>query len=125
MEESRIKKHVTLVGAIQISFSMLGLLGAFVVFVALSFARSQVGDDETGRMVLGILSGVVPLFIGSLSAMGLVAGIGLLEYKSWARYLAIIVSALDCLAMPFGTIYGVYALWVLMKDETKNLFNKN
>src|SRR5512133_397408 len=109
MEESKLKKHVTLVGAIQISFSMLGLLGAFVVFVALSFARSQVGDDETGRMVLGILSACVPLFIGTLSTIGLVGGIGLLAYKPWARYLVIIVSALDCLAMPFGTIYGVYA----------------
>jgi hypothetical protein len=124
MEESKLKKHVTLVGAIQISFSMLGLLGAFVVFFALSFARGQVGDDEAGRMVLGILSASVPLLIGTLSTLGLVGGIGLLAYKPWARILVMIVSALDCLAMPFGTIYGVYALWVLLKDETIKLFNK-
>jgi hypothetical protein len=124
MEESKLKKHVTLVGAIQISFSILGLIGAFVVFFALSFARGQVGDDEAARMALGILSGILPLVLGSLSVLGMVGGIGLLAYKPWARYILIIVSALDCLAMPFGTIYGVYALWVLLKDETVKLFNK-
>jgi len=124
MEESKLKKHITLVGAIQISFSLLGLLGAFIVYFALSFARGQAGDDENARMVLGILSGSVPLFIGSLSAAGMAGGIGLLAYKSWARYLMIIVSALECLAMPFGTIYGVYALWVLMKEDTVRLFTR-
>jgi len=124
MEESKLKKHVTLVGAIQISFSILGLIGAFVVFFALSFARGQVGDDEAARMALGILSGILPLVLGSLSVLGMVGGIGLLAYKPWARYILIIVSALDCLAMPFGTIYGVYALWVLLKDETVKLFSK-
>lgn len=124
MEESKLKKHVTLVGAIQISFSILGLIGALVVFFALSFARGQVGDDETARMALGILSGILPLVLGSLSVLGMVGGIGLLAYKPWARYILIIVSALDCLAMPFGTIYGVYALWVLLKEDTVKLFNK-
>ena len=32
-----MKKHVTLVGAIQICFSILGLIGALVVFFALHF----------------------------------------------------------------------------------------
>lgn len=124
MEESKLKKHITLVGAIQISFAILGLLGAVVVFFALSFARGQVGDDETGKMVLGYLSVSLPLLIGFLSILGLVGGIGLLAYKPWARYLVIIVSALGCLNIPLGTIYGVYALWVLMKDDTIKLFAK-
>ena len=118
-----MKKHVTLVGAIQISFSILGLIGAFIVFFALSFARSQVGDDDTGRMVLGFLSVGLPLLIGFMSTLGLVGGIGLLAYRSWARYLVIVVSALGCLNIPFGTLKGAYAFWVLMQDETIILFN--
>ncbi len=124
MDESKLKKHLTLVGAIQISFSLLGLLGAFIVFFSLSFARGQAGDDENARMVLGILSATVPLVIGSVSTVGLVGGIGLLAYKRWARYVMIIVAAFECLAMPFGTIYGIYALWFLMKDETIRRFNE-
>jgi hypothetical protein len=124
MEESKMKKHVTLVGAIQIGFATLGLIAAIVVFFVLSFARDQVGDDETGRMVVGFLSVSLPLFLGFFSTLGLVGGIGLLAYKAWARYLVIVISAIGCLNIPFGTLKGVYALWVLMQDETIKLFNK-
>lgn len=124
MEELRMKKHVTLVGAIQIGFSILGLIGAFAVFFALSFARGQVGDDETAQMVLSFLSISLPLLIGVISTLGLVGGIGLLTYKPWARSIVIVVSALGCLNIPFGTLKGVYAIWVLMQNETIKLFNK-
>jgi uncharacterized membrane protein len=124
MEESKMKKHVTVVGAIQIGFSILGLIGAVTVFFALNFARGQVGDDETGKMVLRYLSVSLPLLIGFLSTLGLVGGIGLLTYKTWARYLVIVVSALGCLNIPFGTAKGIYAFWVLFQDETIKFFNK-
>ena len=118
-----MKKHVTVVGAIQIGFSILGLIGAVIVFFALTFARGQVGDDETGKTVLLFLSISLPLLIGFISTLGLVGGIGLLAYKSWARYLVIVVSALGCVNIPFGTLKGIYALWALLQDDTVKLFN--
>ena len=124
MEDSKMKKHVTVVGAIQIGFGALGLIGAVAVFFALNFARSQVGDDEVANGVLKLLSVSVPLLIGFLSTLGLVGGIGLFTYQSWARYLVIVVSALGCLNIPIGTLKGVYALWVLLQDETVMLFDK-
>jgi hypothetical protein len=124
MEASNMKKHVTVVGAIQIGFSIIGLIGAMVVFFVMNFAKGQVGDDETARVVLMFLSVSIPLLIGFISALGLVGGIGLMAYKPWARYLVMVVSALGCLNIPFGTIKGVYALWVLLQDETFKLFNK-
>jgi membrane-associated HD superfamily phosphohydrolase len=122
MEDSRMKKHVTVVGAIQIGFAILGLIGAVVVFFALSFARSQVNGDETGEIVLRFLSVSIPLLLVFLSTLGLVGGIGLLAYKPWARYLVIVVAALGCLNIPIGTLKGVYFLWVLLQDETVKLF---
>jgi hypothetical protein len=122
MENSKMKKHVTLVGSIQIGFAVLGLMAAVAIFVALTFARGFAGDDNVGQMVLRFLSISLPLLIGFLSAVGLVGGIGLLSYKPWARYLVIIVSALGCLNIPFGTVKGVYCLWVLLQDETIKLF---
>ncbi len=117
-----MKKHVTVVGAIQIGFAILGLIGAVVVFFALSFARSQVNGDETGEIVLRFLSISIPLLLVFLSTLGLVGGIGLLAYKPWARYLVIVVAALGCLNIPIGTLKGVYFLWVLLQDETVKLF---
>jgi hypothetical protein len=124
MENSKMNKHVTVVGCIQIGFSVLGLMGAVAIFVALSFARGFVENDEVGHMVLRFLSISLPVLIGFLSTLGLVGGIGLLVYKPWARYLVIVVSALGCVNIPFGTIKGVYSIWVLLQDETIKLFTK-
>lgn len=122
MDENRMKKHVTVVGAIHIGFGILGLVGALVVFFVLSFARQMVVDDEVGTMVLKFLSLSLPILIGFLSTIGLVGGIGLLTYHSWARYLIMVVAAIGCLNIPIGTLKGVYSFWVLLQDETIKLF---
>jgi len=122
MEDSKMKKHVTVVGAIHIGFGILGLIGAVAAFFALNFARGFVEGEEIPSMVLGFLSASVPILIGFLSTLGLVGGIGLLSYMSWARYLVIVVAALGCLNIPIGTLKGVYSLWVLLQDETIKLF---
>ncbi len=123
MESSKMKKHVTIVGSIQIGFSTIGIIAAAAVFIAVSFARAFVGDDDVAQTVLRFISVSVPVLIGSLSLLGLIAGIGLLVYKPWARYVVIILSILDCVNIPFGTAKGIYSVWVLIQDETVLLFN--
>lgn len=123
MESSKMKKHVTVVGSIHIGFGILGLMAAVVVLVALSFARAFVGDDDVAQTVLGFLSVSIPILVGAISALGLIAGIGLLIYKPWARYLVIILSIIDCINIPIGTAIGIYSIWVLIQDDTVKLFN--
>jgi hypothetical protein len=124
MEESnKMKKHVTVVGAIHIGFGFIGLIGALAAFFALNFAKGVVGNEEVPSMVLGFLSVSVPLLIGFLSTLGLVGGIGLLSFQPWARYLIMVVAAIGCINIPIGTLKGVYSLWVLLQDETIKLFN--
>ena len=119
-----MKKHVTVVAAIQIGFAILGLILAVIIFFVMNLARGQVGDDNTGRMVLGFLSVSLPILFGFLSTLGLVGGIGLLAYRPWARYIVMVVSALGCLNIPIGTLKGVYSLWVLLQDDTIKLFEQ-
>ncbi len=70
MEESnRMKKHVTVVGAIHIGFGLLGLIGALAAFFALNFARGVVGNEEIPSLVLRFLSVSIPLLIRSSSAI--------------------------------------------------------
>jgi hypothetical protein len=124
MEDTKMRKHVVVVGAIHIGFGFIGLIGAVAVFVALRFAKGFVGGEDIPQMVLSFLSVSLPLLIGFLSTLGLVGGIGLLSFQSWARYLIIVVAALGCLNIPIGTLKGVYSLWVLLQDETIKLFEK-
>jgi hypothetical protein len=125
MEDSKMKKHVTVVGAIHIGFGLVGLILALGAFFALNFAKNMVGGDEVPTMVLGFLSVSVPILVGFLSTIGLIGGIGLLSYQPWARYLVIVVAALGCLNIPIGTLKGVYSLWVLLQDETVKMFEPN
>jgi len=119
-----MKKHVTIVGALHIGFGILGLIGAVAIFFALNFAKGFVTGDEIPTLVLGFLSLSLPLLVGFMSTLGLVGGIGLLTFQSWARYLVIVVAALGCLNIPIGTLKGVYSLWVLLQDETIKLFER-
>jgi len=124
MEDSKMKKHVVVVGAIHIGFGFLGLIIAAGVFFILNFAREMVGGEEIPEMILGFLSVSVPLLVGVMSTLGLIGGIGLLNFQPWARYLVIVVAALGCLNIPIGTLKGVYSLWVLLQDETMKLFER-
>ena len=123
MENSKMRKHVTAVGSIQIGFSVLGLMGAVAISVALTFARGFVEDDDVAQTVLRFISISLPLMIGIISTLGLIGGIGLLVYKNWARYLVLVIAALGCVNIPIGTALGIYSIWVLVQDETVTLFN--
>lgn len=122
MEESKMKKHVTVVGALQIGFSILWIIGAIVIYFVLSFAKGMIGTDEIAIKVLGFIGIFLPIFIGTIAMLGLIGGIALLSYKQWGRILTIIVSALGCFNIPIGTLVGVYSIWVLMQDDTVKLF---
>ncbi len=125
LKDSKMRKHVTVVGAIHIGFGLLGLICALAVFFLLNFAKGFVSGEEIPTIVLGFLAASLPLLIGFLSTLGLVGGIGLIALKSWARYLIIVVAALGCLNIPIGTLKGVYSLWVLLQDDAIKLFNNN
>ncbi|HBZ22015.1 MAG TPA: hypothetical protein DEO60_12860, partial [Bacteroidales bacterium] len=68
-DTNKMRKHVTVVGAIHIGFGFIGLILAMGAFFALNFAKGVVGNDEIPSMVLGFLSVSVPLLIGFLSTL--------------------------------------------------------
>jgi len=123
MEEIKMKRHVTVVGILRIVLSSLGLLGAILIYFLMNFAKGFVGNEEIAVTVLTFIGTAVPIFIGSISLLGIAGGIGVLAYKNWARIIVLIVSVIGCLNIPVGTLAGVYSIWVLMQTETIRLFN--
>jgi hypothetical protein len=57
-----------------------------------------------------------------LALPGLLAGYGLLRHRPWARLLAIIIAVLGLVNFPFGTVIGVYALFVLSQGSAIDYF---
>jgi hypothetical protein len=125
-----MRDHVKILGILHIVFGSLGIVGAVVVLLIFGGIAGIVGasadtadaDRATGMAVLGGIGLVVFVIILLLSVPSLLAGIGLLKYRPWARMLTIVLSALDLLHVPLGTALGIYGLWVLLNQQTEALF---
>ena len=116
-----MKEHVKVVAALRIGMSVLMLLGAAVVFVSVVGGGLLSRDLEAIR-ITGIVGTAVAGFLVLLSVPGIVAGIGLLRRRNWARVLALVLSIFDLLAFPIGTLIAVYSIWILAQRETEVLF---
>jgi hypothetical protein len=75
--------------------------------------------------ILGVIGGFVFILLLVLSLPGLVIGIGLVQFRPWARVAGIILSALDLFNVPFGTALGIYGLWVLLNRETEQMLTSS
>ena len=102
-----MERHINVVAALQIGYSILGLMiaGAFFAFFHLI---GDLVDEPEAEMVLGIVANVVMVITIILSIPGILAGIGLFKRKEWARILTLIISVLNLLSFPLGTALGIY-----------------
>ncbi|GBD88431.1 hypothetical protein BMS3Abin03_02367 [bacterium BMS3Abin03] len=121
--ENKMEKHLTVVAALQVGFSLLGILAAIIVYTVL---RSVVGfvEEPEGEKVLMLVATWVPLFLIIVSIPGLIGGIGLFMKQRWARILVLVISVLDLLNIPVGTAVAVYSIWVLVQEDTVKLFTE-
>ncbi len=124
-----MKQQVSILGVLYIAFGVLGMVAAVGMLVLLGGAAgivSMVSEREPDAAVavpiLAILAVALFSIIAVLSIPGLVVGIGLVKFKSWARIGGLILSALNLLNFPFGTALGIYGLWVLLNKETEAAF---
>jgi len=116
-----MEKHVNVLGILYIVFNVLGLLIAMIVFWALIGPGIIAGDPEAFA-ILSIIALVICSILIILSIPGIIGGIALLKWKPWARILVLILGFLNLIDIPFGTALGIYTIWVLMKDESIQLF---
>ncbi len=118
-------QHVKILGVLHIVFGALGVFAAMVVLLVFGGISALVGmSDRTSDLpapILGVIGGFVFILLLVLSLPGLVIGIGLVQFKPWARVAGIILSALDLFNVPFGTALGSYGLWVLLNRETEQM----
>jgi hypothetical protein len=116
-------KHVTIVASLRIGFSVVMIMFAIFLF-ALLFGIGIVTGDRTAMWILTLVGGLLGIFFLVLGLPGLVGGIGLLSRRPWARILVLIVSAMDLVNIPVGTVFGAYSIWVLTHEETAATFQR-
>jgi len=122
-----METHVKVLGALNIVFGLIGVLGAIALMLILGGAASVVsasGDPDAAFAlpIIGITGMTLVAFLLILSIPGIIIGIGMLNLSPWARVAGIVVSILWLMLIPFGTVLGVYGIWVLFSKETERLF---
>jgi hypothetical protein len=119
--------HVKVLGVLHIVFGACGVLGAFALMLIFGGAAGIAGvsgdpDAALAIPIIGIAGMAVVFLVLLMSLPAVIIGIGLVRRRSWSRVAGIVLSVLDLLAFPFGTIVGVYGLWVLFQKDTERLF---
>ena len=118
-----MEKHINIVAALRIGFSILGLvIGGFIF--TLFYVIGGFVDDKEAQVVLPIIANVIIVFVVVLSVPGIIAGIGLFKRKEWGRILTLILSVLDLFNIPVGTAVGAYSIWALVQPEVIECFTK-
>jgi hypothetical protein len=120
--------HVRILGILHIVLGLMGLLFALVVLLIFGGIAGVVGmtdkspEAQVAIPILAAIGTFVFFVLLVLSLPGIIAGIGLLQFRPWARILTIILSAFELMSVPFGTAIGVYGFWVLLSKEGEELF---
>lgn len=113
LTESRAERRIR--GLAQLSM-VIGAPISVLSFAMCIAAGSSGGNSglETVRLFFAL--------VAIISFSTLVGGVGLLKYRNWARMVIITAGVLLLLVFPFGTAYGVYAIYTLFHREARPLF---
>jgi hypothetical protein len=77
-----------------------------------SFAASFTAAAFTTLAVIAIFWGAAHIAVG----------IPLRRRRHWSRLGALMLGSVDMLLLPYGTALGCFALWVLLREDGKKLF---
>jgi hypothetical protein len=126
-----MRTHIQLVGIVHIltSAALIGVGVVVMVFFSAIFAALGVTagtqGDASGAGVLAVMAGLGPV-LGCAIALpalpGFLAGFAVMKYRSWSRWVLIVVSALHVFNIPVGTAIAIYTFYVLLNKETEALF---
>jgi predicted secreted protein len=125
-----VKRHVDFLSWLHLAWGIVfllvalagGALAAGAMAISTGTSPVQPASPMAARLtaftlvvvsVLALLWAVLHLWIGR--ALG--------AYRPWARLLALGLAVVNLVLLPFGTALGVYACWVLLKDDGRRVFH--
>jgi hypothetical protein len=123
-----VRPHADFLGVLFIVWGLLttlvGLstisLGVGAVSLISSASRGGAGEVAAGFTAAAFTAlGIIAIVWG---AVHVAIGLALRRRSHSARMLALMLGAIDLLLLPYGTALGCYALWVLLNEEGKKLF---
>jgi hypothetical protein len=115
-----MQKHITILGILFIVFSIPALLASMVIFISVVGGGILSCEAEVIAITSAVAT-VIAYFLILISIPGFIAGYGLLKFRPWSRILGLILGFLNLINIPFGTVLGIYAIWVLLHSDTEKI----
>ena len=113
---NRVAGHLRNVAVLWLVYSALRLIPGLFLH-SLSNSGFPFMDDAP-FFVHDIVRSVAGIFLAT-GVIGVIAGWGLYERRSWARILAIVLAFISLVHPPFGTAIGIDTLWVLLPASSE------
>ncbi|RPJ84563.1 MAG: hypothetical protein EHM13_03805 [Acidobacteria bacterium] len=124
-----MRKHVDLAGVLYMLWgAMTLLLSVSLLSTGLAAAAigASAGAGQTGpNLAAGLVAAAFFAVAGAGCLFGgahLWVGSRVRRLRDWSRPVAIVLAIVDLVLVPFGTALGIYALWALLHDDSKGLF---
>jgi hypothetical protein len=124
-----VKRHVEFLATLYIAwgaiFALVAIAGFALAGGAFAIAEStgpvRFGSEMAARLTAVTIS-IISLIALVWAALHIVVGRLLKQLRPSARLMTLGLAVGNLSLLPFGTALGVYALWVLLKDEGRRLF---
>jgi threonine/homoserine efflux transporter RhtA len=124
-----LKRHVDFLSTLYVTWGALFALVAIAGFAlaggAFAIAQStgpvRFGSEMAARLT-GVTITIVALIALVWAVLHIVIGRMLKQLRPSARLMTLGLAVGNLILLPFGTALGIYALWVLLKDEGRRLF---
>jgi hypothetical protein len=125
--DPRIRLHVDLLGLLyMIGGLVIGLIGLSLVSLAAGAATLVMASDPGASGIAAALTagafGIAAVLVLVWGAAHFWTGTALRRHRPWARLASLAIAVLNLFLPPIGTALGVYALWVLLDDRARQLF---
>ncbi|MGA8764033.1 MAG: hypothetical protein WB562_14300 [Candidatus Sulfotelmatobacter sp.] len=113
----RVREHLHLLGILWFAVSAFHAVSGVVLYIIANtvFAPGR----APGPAFLHPLLSTISILVLGKSALGFLAGWGLMQREGWGRILALVLAFISLFNIPFGTAIGIYTLWVLLPAHSE------
>ncbi|MCL4845809.1 MAG: hypothetical protein KJ066_04700 [Acidobacteria bacterium] len=123
-----MRTHIDLLGLLYVLAAVLSWIVAAAVLAlaggALSIAWSAAANGGVAARVTATVFVTVASIVAGWGAANFVVGRAIRRCEPWGRTVGLGLAIVHLFVLPFGTALGVYALWVLVGNETRRVFER-
>ncbi|MEQ6165850.1 MULTISPECIES: hypothetical protein [unclassified Ekhidna] len=111
--------HIVYGSLITVAFIFIGsFISILFPFISEEIAKDMGNDaDEILFMVSSLIRTIFILLLIFSALPSVIAGIGLLQKKSWGVVIALIAGCVSIFSFPFGTAVGIYSIYVFIENN--------